>query len=83
MNTSLSTWPTSQSPSVSTGCGCTRPEYPAKPIDPGKSGKIKITFLPAGQRGDINKDIKVRYRAATARSSKRITLRLNGHVTPE
>ena len=69
--------------SVSTGCGSTRPEYPAKPIDPGKSGKIKITFLPAGQRGDINKDIKVRYRAATARSSKRITLRLNGHVTPE
>lgn len=68
--------------SVSTGCGCTRPEYPAKPIDAGKTGKIKITFLPAGQRGEINKDIKVRYRAATARASKRITLRLHGHVTP-
>jgi len=69
--------------SVSTGCGCTRPEYPVKPIGPGKDGKIKITFLPAGQRGEINKDIKVRYRAATARSSKRITLRLSGYVTPE
>lgn len=69
--------------SVSTGCGCTRPSYPTEPIKPGKSAKIKITFLPAGQAGQINKDIKVRYRSATARSSKRVTLRLRGHVTPE
>lgn len=69
--------------SVSTGCGCTRPSYPTEPIKPGKTAKIKITFLPAGQSGQINKDIKVRYRSATARSSKRITLRLRGRVTPE
>jgi len=68
--------------SVSTGCGCTRPEYPLKPVAPGKTAVIKITFLPAGQRGNINKDIKVRYRGAKARNSKRTTLRLNGYVTP-
>lgn len=68
--------------SVSTGCGCTRPEYPVKPIEPGKEGVIKITFLPEGLSGDINKSIQVRYRGAKARSSKRITLRLNGAVTP-
>lgn len=68
--------------SVSTGCGCTRPEYPLKPVAPGKTAEIKITFLPAGQRGHINKDIKVRYRAAKARSSKRTTLHLRGVVTP-
>lgn len=67
--------------SVSTGCGCTRPEYPLKPIAPGKSAEIKITFLPKGQAGWINKDIKVRYRAAKAKSSKRTTLRLKGKVT--
>ncbi len=67
--------------SVSTGCGCTRPKYPVEPIGPGKSGKVTITFLPKGQSGEINKDIKVRYRGATARSSKRITLRLRGVVT--
>lgn len=67
--------------SVSTGCGCTRPEYPLKPVAPGKSAVIKITFLPEGQRGDIQKDIKVRYREAKARSSKRTTLRLKGFVT--
>lgn len=68
--------------SVSTGCGCTKPEYPVKPLKPGEKGIIKITFLPKGQRGDINKDIKVRYRAASARSSKRASLRLTGTVTP-
>lgn len=66
--------------SVSTGCGCTRPEYPLKPVEPGKSAVIKVTFLPEGQRGNIEKDIKVRYRAAKAKSSKRTTLRLKGFV---
>lgn len=69
--------------SVSTGCGCTRPEYPVRPIEPGKEGVIKITFLPKGQSGDINKSIQVRYRSATARSSKRLTLRLSGAVLNE
>ena len=69
--------------SVSTGCGCTRPEYPVKPIEPKAEGTIKITFLPKGQRGDINKNITVRYRGATAKSSKRITLRLRGNVSPK
>ncbi len=68
--------------SVSTGCGCTRPKYPAEPIAAGKTGVITITFVPKGQQGNINKEIKVRYRGATASSSKRVTLRLRGNVTP-
>lgn len=68
--------------SVSTGCGCTRPEYPVKPLMPGETSKIKVTFLPAGQSGDINKDIQVRYRGAKASKTKRIVLRLKGAVTP-
>lgn len=68
--------------SVSTGCGCTRPTYPTEPIKPGKKGKIKITFLPEGQSKGILKDIKVRYRGAKARSSRRITLQLKGVVEP-
>lgn len=69
--------------SVSTGCGCTRPDYPVRPVAPGDSGIIKITFEPMGQRGSINKSIAVRYRSATARSSKRTTLRLSGNVIPD
>jgi len=68
--------------SVSTGCGCTRPQYPVEPIKPGAKGTIKITFLPAGQHGEINKTIRVRYRGATARRSHTVNLRLQGSVTP-
>lgn len=68
--------------SVSTGCGCTRPIYPTEPIAPGAKNSIKITFTPAGQAGSVNKEIKVRYRGATASSSRRVTLRLRGKVTP-
>lgn len=69
--------------SVSTGCGCTRPDYPVKPLAPGEKAVIRITFLPAGQSGEINKDIKVRYRGAKASSSSRITLRLKGAVVKD
>lgn len=68
--------------SVTTGCGCTKPEYPLKPVGPGEKGKIVITFLPKGQRGNINRDINVRYRGAKARSSARVTLKLKGTVVP-
>ena len=68
--------------SVSTGCGCTRPEYPTEPIAAGKKGRIKISFLPAGQSGEVDRSIKVRYRGAKDSSSKRITLRLRGVVVP-
>ena len=68
--------------SVSTGCGCTRPTYPTEPVAAGAKGVIRITFKPKGQVGQVNKDIKVRFRGAKAKSSKRITLRLRGTVTP-
>lgn len=69
--------------SVSTDCGCTRPEYPVKPLAPGEKSTIKVTFKPAGQVGSVSKDIKVRYRGAKASSSNRITLRLKGTVNPK
>ena len=69
--------------SVSTGCGCTRPQYPIEPVKAGAKGVIKITFLPQGQRGEISKTIRVRYRAATARRSATVNLRLQGSVVPD
>ena len=34
-------------------CGCTRPTYTAKPIKPGKKGKIEVTFSPVGRAGTL------------------------------
>ncbi len=39
-------------------CGCTRPEYSDEPVAPGKSGKIKVTFVPAA-KGNFTKKITV------------------------
>ena len=41
-------------------CGCTRPSYTAKPVKPGKKGKIEVTFSPAGRAGTFRKTIKVK-----------------------
>lgn len=40
-------------------CGCTTPEWTKEPIAPGKNGKIKVTYNPAGQQGPFSKTISV------------------------
>jgi plastocyanin len=40
-------------------CGCTVPEWPKEPIQPGKGGKIKVTFDSANKEGLQDKQITV------------------------
>ena len=40
-------------------CGCTKPEWPQKPIQPGEKGAIKVTFNSAGKIGLQDKQITV------------------------
>lgn len=44
---------------VAASCGCTKPEFDAEPIAPGKEGKIKVTYNPAGRPGQFVKTISV------------------------
>lgn len=60
-------------------CGCTRPEFPTKPIKPGKKGKIKVTFSPIGRPGAFKKTIKVK----TNGKERTTTLRIQGTVIPK
>lgn len=60
-------------------CGCTRPEFPTKPIKPGKKGKIKVTFSPIGRPGAFKKSIKVK----TNGRERTTTLRIEGTVIPK
>jgi hypothetical protein len=60
-------------------CGCTRPTYTAKPIKPGKKGKVEVTFNPAGRAGTFRKTIKVRTNTAEKVSSLVIT----GSIIPK
>ncbi|MBQ6166463.1 MAG: DUF1573 domain-containing protein [Muribaculaceae bacterium] len=60
-------------------CGCTRPEYPSKPIKPGKKGKIKVTYSPIGRPGAFKKSVKVK----TNGKERTTTLRIEGTVIPK
>ena len=63
---------------VNASCGCTRPEYPKEPIMPGKKGKVKVTFNPAGRPGEFSKEVKIR-----TNGDKRPRLRSTGTVIPK
>jgi hypothetical protein len=40
---------------ITASCGCTRPEWPQAPVQPGEDGQIIITFNPRGRVGPFNK----------------------------
>lgn len=60
-------------------CGCTRPDFPKNPIAPGKKGKIKVTYNPAGRPGSFDKTVTVR----TNGQPKKIRLKIRGSVIPK
>ena len=60
-------------------CGCTRPSYTAKPVKPGKKGKIEVTFSPAGRAGTFRKTIKVKNNSP----EKVISLVITGTIIPK
>ena len=66
--------------SATASCGCTRPAYPTDPIAPGKTGKIKITYLPDGRPGEFDKMVKVK---TNAKITKKVILRIKGTVVPQ
>ena len=59
-------------------CGCTRPEFPDKPIAPGKKGKVKVTFNPTGRPGSFEKTVTVK----TNGSPRKARLKIRGVVVP-
>ncbi len=60
-------------------CGCTRPEYPRKPVKPGKKDKITVTYNPKGRPGEFTKNVTVR---SNAKGKKKVTLKIKGNVIP-
>lgn len=61
-------------------CGCTRPDFPKKPVTAGKKGILKVTYLPKGRPGEFNKTVTVK---TNSKKHKKVTLRIKGFVTPE
>lgn len=61
---------------VQASCGCTTPEWTRTPIQPGGSGKIKVSFNPANRPGSFSKTITVQTNAEQPVK----TLRIQGNV---
>jgi len=66
---------------VKPNCGCTAPEYPRKPLKSGESTMIKVTFNPVGQKGEVDKSIRIKLRNGSGKSEE-LSLRLTGVVVP-
>jgi hypothetical protein len=45
--------------SATASCGCTVPEKPDAPIQPGEIGYLKVVFDSRGRVGEVHKDINV------------------------
>lgn len=64
---------------VSASCGCTTPSYTQKPVLPGKSGEIKVSFASDGQVGKQQKIVTVVSNAENGVT----TVQLKGEVLPK
>lgn len=60
-------------------CGCTRPEYPEKPVAPGKTGKLKVTYNPLGRPGGFDKVVTV----TTNGMPRKVRLKIRGTVVAD
>jgi hypothetical protein len=60
---------------VTASCGCTSPFWTTEPIEPGKTGKISVTFNPAGYSASFSKTITVNTNFETG-----ILLKITGKV---
>ncbi len=58
-------------------CGCTRPQYNDEPVAPGKSGSVKVTFVPNG-KGHFSKKVTI----TTNGTPRKARLIIKGEVVP-
>jgi len=61
---------------VSASCGCTTPAYTQTPVQPGKTGEIKVRFDSNGQTGRQQKIISV----ASNAENGMMTVQIKGEV---
>ena len=58
-------------------CGCTSPEYSKKPIRPGETSEIKVTYHAKGRPGPFDKSV---YVYCNDKKNERVMLTITGNV---
>lgn len=62
---------------VISSCGCTVANWPKKPVQPGESSEITVSFNPSGMFGDLEKHIKIR---ANLHDAAFLVLKITGYI---
>ncbi|MDE5844141.1 MAG: DUF1573 domain-containing protein [Muribaculaceae bacterium] len=65
--------------SAKSTCGCTNPKYSQKPIKPGETSEISVTYNPVGRPGEFFKEVTVK---TNDKNHKRLKLIIKGNVIP-
>lgn len=63
---------------VTTSCGCTVPEFSRKPVLPGGTARIKVTFDPMNRPGAFEKELGV----YSSEKTRMAVLTIRGNVVP-
>lgn len=58
-------------------CGCTSPEFTKKPVRPGESGEVKVTYHAKGRPGPFDKSV---YVYSNDKKTERVMLSITGNV---
>ncbi|MBQ8222646.1 MAG: DUF1573 domain-containing protein [Bacteroidales bacterium] len=61
-------------------CGCTVPEWPKKPILPGDTDVIKVTYKNTNRPGSFSKYVTI---YSNAKTNKDVKLYIRGKILPE
>lgn len=69
--------------SAKTSCGCTKPKYIRKPIMPGDTGSVVVTYLPLNRPGEFLKNVTLTLRVAGQKKTEEMKLKITGVVIPE
>ncbi len=70
--------------SVSAPCSCTKTAFSPRPLAPGKSAEITVTFTPADMAGEFMRSISVWTNVRTdSGRKKKVTLKISGTVIPD
>ncbi len=63
------------------GCGCTTPKWTRKPIAPGETGEVTVTFSPTGRKGEFNREIRARIETTKKKYTAKLTF--SGVIIPK
>ena len=60
--------------SATTDCGCTRAEFPKRPLRPGQSAQVKVVFA-AKDKGNFRKTVRLRLNAGGRERAEALVVR--------